>query len=687
MKKILSAFTWLFFGSWLSVLSFLPIAHQQSLIATCHAAAIGTWKNYMAYHDITEIEKGGQILYVLASDNLYTYNTNDQSIQTYDKVNGLSDCGISHIAWNNQAKKLVITYSNYNIDLMNAKGEISNVSDYYNKSMTVDKTIYSIDMNGIYAYFSTGFGIVKLNLKDEEFSDTYNLGFRVDYSYIDGDYFYAASSTQGLYRALLTDNLLDKNKWSRVGNYSAQQKTIDPDLLAIAQTLDPGGPKYNCFGFLKFTQGALYTCNGRDLAQAKPGSIQILKDNKWTIIGDESLSNTTGVTFRNIMCMDVDADNDTHLIAGARNGLYEFLNGQLIKFYNNTNSPIESFNNSSMELQLVTGVKFDQSGTIWCLNSQAPTQALLSCSKDGTWTSHRHSELMKINDGGFTNKSLGFMRDITFDSRGLMWFVNNHHIVPSFYCYQPSTDAIRAYTSFINEDYTKVNLYYVRCIEEDKEGNMWLGTDAGPLMLMADDVISGEDILNQVKVPRNDGTNYADYLLAGIDITSIAVDGGNRKWFGTNGAGVFLISSDNMEEIYHFTTDNSDILSNDIEAIAINDQTGEVFFGTNNGLCSYMSDATSPNESMDKDNVYAYPNPVKPDYTGLITVTGLSFNADVKITTSNGVLVAEGKSNGGTFVWDGCDTKGRRVASGVYMVATATSDGQKGTVCKIAVIR
>jgi flagellar hook assembly protein FlgD len=89
---------------------------------------------------------------------------------------------------------------------------------------------------------------------------------------------------------------------------------------------------------------------------------------------------------------------------------------------------------------------------------------------------------------------------------------------------------------------------------------------------------------------------------------------------------------------------------------------------------------------MTKDNVYAYPNPVTPDYTGLITIVGLSYNADVKITTSNGVLVAEGRSNGGSFTWDGKDRKGNRVASGVYMVITATSKGEKGTVCKIAII-
>ena len=122
-------------------------------------------------------------------------------------------------------------------------------------------------------------------------------------------------------------------------------------------------------------------------------------------------------------------------------------------------------------------------------------------------------------------------------------------------------------------------------------------------------------------------------------------------------------------------------------SIAINRLTGEVFFLTDEGLCSYISDATESTDEMTDDNVYAYPNPVTPDYTGLITVKGLSLNADVKICSSSGKLIAEGRSNGGTFTWDGCDRNGDKVASGIYMVITATSNGNKGTVCKIAIIR
>lgn len=167
----------------------------------------------------------------------------------------------------------------------------------------------------------------------------------------------------------------------------------------------------------------------------------------------------------------------------------------------------------------------------------------------------------------------------------------------------------------------------------------------------------------------------------------MAVDRANRKWFGTNGSGVYCISSDNIQQVNHFTADNSALLSNNITSIAIDDATGIIYIGTDKGLCSYQSDANTASDVMTKESVWAYPNPVKPDYTGAITITGLQDNADVKIVTSNGALVHQGRASGNTYKWYGLDQSGRRVASGVYMVEIATAEGEKGVVCKIAIVR
>ena len=644
-------------------------------------AAIGDWKAYMAYSEVQEIEQAGNLIFVQASNNLYVYNQNDHSIQTFSKMDYLSDCGIQHIAYNKAAKRLLIFYSNANMDLMNISNyDVQNLSDYYSASTTGDKAVNDIYMYGKYAYMSNGFGIIKVNMADGEINDTYNLGFKVNWCEIKDSHIYAYSQTNGQYSALLTSNLLDKNNWSKVGGYVAKKQEDKSALKQIVGTLQPGGPKHNYFYCMRFVNNLLYTCGGlwgHLIDAGRPGTIQVLDKENWTIY-DDNIAAKTGIKYIDVNSVDVDPLDPNHVFAGAKSGLYEFQNGKFIKHYNSENSLITSFNNIDKNYQLVTSVKFDTDGNLWMLNSQSPSnQSLIEYTKEGKWVSHHKPELY----------NLGSLECLMQDSRGLLWFVNNYHGLPSIYCYQASTDQLNIYSSFVNEDGITLTPNYVRYVTEDKNHDMWIGTNIGPLLLYKKDITSDTPIFTQVKVPRNDGTNYADYLLSGVDISCIAIDGGNRKWFGTNGNGIYVISNDCLTQIYHFTTNNSNLLSNNIESIAINEQTGEVFVGTDKGLCSYMSDAGSPNSEMTKDNVWAYPNPVKPTYTGRITITGLSFDSDVKIVTANGILVNQGRSNGGIYTWDGKDQNGKKVASGIYMVETATSDGNKGTVCKIAIIK
>ena len=390
-----------------------------------------------------------------------------------------------------------------------------------------------------------------------------------------------------------------------------------------------------------------------------------------------------------------------------------------MELYNYRNSPIEPTfeydykdQTPGLDYQIVFGVKYDPQGNLWFLNTYAVDQSIIKYTRNKTFESYDKKEFKKLSlnksnwipthwegdkeipghwDGSQTYMvTCPNLMEMRLDSKDNMWFVNNHWDYQAFYRYDYKNDVLTEYSSFINQDGKKLDtttgLWAIKCLMEDFDGNIWVGTNIGPLLLEKSQIDEEKPVYTQVKIPRNDGTNYADYLLSGVDITAIAIDGGGRKWFGTNGNGVYLISEDNLTQIEHFTTENSDLLSNTILAMELNKETGEVFFGTDKGLCSYVTDAVTPSESMDKDNVWAYPNPVRPDYTGPITITGLTYNADVKIVTTNGVLVAKGRSNGGLFVWDGNDLNGRRVASGVYMVETATQTGGKGTVCKIAII-
>lgn len=669
----------------LTIILFLIV----QVVAFHSQAAIGDWKAYLAYHDVQEIEQAGNLVFVQASNGLYVYNKNDQSIQTFSKIDYLSDCNISHIAYNKSTKRLVIIYSNGNIDLMNINNyEVTNLSDYYNTFTSENKTVNDIYTYGNYAYLSTGFGIVKLNVSKTEISDTYNLGFKVDWCEINGNKIYAYSQTNGKYTALLSDNLSDKNKWNKEGGYSAKVEEDKSELKQLVSTLNPGGPKYNYFGCMRFTNNQLYTCGGgfSYIEFSRPGCAQVLKNDTWQIYED-NLSTKTGYSYIDTDNLDIDPLDPNHVFVSGRTGIYEFQDGIFLKNYtnDNTNNVLQTAStvgNNNKDYVIVTALKYDKDGNLWGFNSISPSTSLFAYTKDKEWVSHHKSEFMYSE-----NKSLENVNNIIEDSRRLLWFGNNHWDFPYLYCYQPSTDAAKCYKKFTNQDGTEIAVGYVRAIAEDNKNNIWVGTSAGPLMLEASQITQDSPVFTQVKVPRNDGTNYADYLLSGVDITCIAIDKANRKWFGTSSNGVYLISDDNIQQLQHFTRSNSPLLSDDIESIAINTESGEVYFGTNLGLCSYQSDVNSINEEMNKDNVWAYPNPVKPDYTGLITITGLSNKADIKIVTSNGVLVNKGTSNGGIYQWDGRDLKGKMVTSGIYMVETATSDGSKGTVCKIAIIR
>ena len=394
---------------------------------------------------------------------------------------------------------------------------------------------------------------------------------------------------------------------------------------------------------------------------------------------------TTTLKYLDATSIVYDPTNKNHaFVSTCGTGLYEFLNGQFIQRYDEDNSPMKSSVEGNPNYVRIDGLVFDNSGMLWmtCSSRNKAGNMLLRLNPNTQeWKALNNDEL--YNDG----ERLRILRGTFLDKDGYIWICSSHHSFPALLRLNPTTEKIDRYSKFTNQDGTAYTLNYVRCAAQDLEENIWMGSDQGLFMYTSEQIADPTAGFTQVKVPRNDGTDYADYLMSGVNITCIAIDGGNRKWIGTDGNGVYLISADNMQQIHHFTTENSKLLSDIIESIAINHSNGEVFIGTDQGLCSYLSDATTANNDMSDDNVYAYPNPVTPDYTGLITVVGLSFNADVKILSSSGKLIAEGRSSGGSFIWDGCDKDGKRVASGIYFVAAAKEDGSKGTVCKIAIIK
>ena len=667
----------------------------------------GSWEIYTSYNDITEIEPAGNQVFALASNGLFSYHIKDGSVTTYDKANTLSDFDINHIAWNKSTKKLVITYTNGNIDLLNANGNIVNIPDLYLKSMTDNKQINHIYISGTNAYLSLPFGIVKLDTKEGKILDTYKLGFNVNYSYIEDNFLYAASKEAGLYRGILKNNLLDKNNWEKTGNFEERIKksttvydttnkywwtvkegkltyyTLNTDKEKIYQTegIIPDGPASNKFYRLYINKNKLYAVAGA-WSQEKDcknmGEVHVWNGEKWEEFEQPSDA-SLGHRYRDLLCLDFDPSKEGHIMVGSKAGLYEFQDGKFIKCYNKDNTSVIT-SPLSKSYTIISSVKYDATGKLWLLNSLGDNSILSFDQTTQEWKHYPHSEIGSNDRYNLTGLIIG-------KNNGNIWFANNYYEKNRLYKYNYNTDELTMYgPTFTNEDGRDITPIYVHCLAEDRNGNIWIGTTSGPLYLSMSDIKNGNNIFTQHKVPRNDNTNYADYLLDNSNIRCIAVDGANQKWFGTDN-GVYLVSDDCNKQIYHFNTENSPLISNIVYNIAINNNTGKVYFATDKGLCSFNNEIISPNIEMTEDNVYAYPNPVKSNYTGRINIVGLSFNADVKIVSTNGTLIKEGRSTGGSYSWDGCDQNGKKVASGIYMVETATESGEKGVVCKIAIIR
>jgi len=248
-------------------------------------------------------------------------------------------------------------------------------------------------------------------------------------------------------------------------------------------------------------------------------------------------------------------------------------------------------------------------------------------------------------------------------------------------------DKYITWETLTDQDGKEFHPEYYTCMVEDKNGRVWVGTNEGVIEITSPQrAVSPDFRINRIKVPRNDGTNLADYLLSTDRINAMAVDHSNRKWIATETSGVYLVSADGDEILYHFTSDNSYLPSNSVYSVACDAMSNKVYFGTATGLLSYTGTSSPAMDSY--SDILVYPNPVRPDYSGDITITGLMDNSLVKIVDNSGSVVFQKRSVGGMLTWDGCNSFGRQVRSGVYYVfASQNTDGTSAAVTKIVIIR
>jgi len=383
---------------------------------------------------------------------------------------------------------------------------------------------------------------------------------------------------------------------------------------------------------------------------------------------------------------------DTYYIGNGQEGVYVVKNREEIWKFDIDNSPFFSYWNTR-----VFDVNFDPQGNLWVAHSHFeenyPPYIMLPAAKlrkgfenikkeDWIWPDMLDfdaspkdyiSLFSKKTNFAFFIGGLGYRGVYVLDTKG------TYDNVKDDKCYNFST--------LIDQDGNSFQPQYYYSLVEDQLGRVWVGTNQGVFYFSNVASINENTTVIRPKVPRNDGTNYADFLLDSDQINSIAVDPSNRKWIATDFSGVYLVSENGDKILRHFDTSNSPLPSNRVTAVMCDPHGNTVYFGTTEGLLSYKGDS-SPAQS-DFSGVYAYPNPVRPDYTGWITIAGLMDNSLVKIADSAGNVLFQGRSEGGMLTWDGCNSSGQRVRSGIYYVyASSGSEGQSssGTVTKIMVV-
>lgn len=439
----------------------------------------------------------------------------------------------------------------------------------------------------------------------------------------------------------------------------------------------PGPPKDNSYRLLH-DGSSLWVAPGQLDENAGPlfdfNGVYRFKDGSWMTY---STANTAAFLGRDgvrggnddvatVIDVGYNPITDTHYFSSFFEGLIGLDGEDEATLYDETNSSIELSPDAGLGRIRVAGTATDAEGFTYAAISRAASQGIVSVrSPEGQWVAIGQS------------CDLNIAVDIAVDQAGYVWVLHRGSlnggitvIDPMGTPMDPSDDRCRTITA----SNSNLPTSEMRSITVDLDGSVWVGTALGIVTFRCGERVfePGECLGNRPVVSANDG--FGGLLLETVEVRAIAVDGGNRKWIGTTG-GAFLLSENGDAQLLFFDRGNSPLLDNTINDIAIDPNTGTVYFGTELGVISFRSNATAGGESF-AEALKVFPNPVEPGYDGPISIGGLSRNARVKITDLSGKLVEEGTALGGQFTWDGRDYNGRRVTTGVYMIyASAAASG------------
>jgi ligand-binding sensor domain-containing protein len=750
---------------------------------------LGTWRDYLNYTITTDVDILGNKVFVATSNAMFTYNLSDGQVERLNRINGLSDIGITLARAYPDRNLLLVGYQNGNMDLIQ-NNAVRNFLDLRNSTAVGNKAVRHATFQGDFAFISTGVGILRFDVERFEVRDTYTIlpttALSVNETAIlndtiwaataDGLYFgslqtdlsifsnwqqdlslpnpfapiLACAASNGLLYAVTNENpgagLLRRDaagNWTNIGSsqeinslrstpagliYSTPGyiELRTPDGLenarwyssfngntpliarataqadgtfwiadrrnglvritpgAAALFIAPDGPATNdCFS-VNLRGNEVWIASG---APFRPGlwnnafrlnGFYGLRDGSWKNFTTQTLPILQELLFFDIPHVYPDPDHPNRLyVSSWFSGLLEIENDQVKNHYTTTNSTLanrqEFIRPDGLPYVAVTGMTRDHQGNLWMANGFTTTQ-VHKLKPDGTWQ-------------GFNlpvASTLALVH-ILINRDGDLWMIRNNQGIVAWRERAGTDDdphLSRQLTAQTGQGGLPANEVYA--LAEDLDGQIWVGTSDGVAVFFSpfDVFTSNPSDARQILVERD---GIFQFLFEGQPVSAIAVDGANRKWIGTFGSGLFLMSPDGTRQLKRFTTANSPLPSDVIRDIKINPRTGEVFISTEEGLMSYRGDAVAGRPTNECNKVY--PNPVRENYNGPITIEGTQRNAQVRITDVRGNLVASIVSDGGNAIWDGRNLNRERVATGVYFALVTSEDGSSTCTTKVMVIR
>jgi hypothetical protein len=727
---------------------------------------IGYWESLLPYNTALGVVTDGNIIYTISDQSFFTYDISSGEMQTYSKVNGMSDVGMASIAYDFSTSTAVLGYADGNIDLFKdntfynipdfklnvipgtiaiyqiyAENGLAYLGIIQNYQITVRNVVLPVTSFAIshhYYYAATPNGLYRVSVNDpmiQVSAEWKNINYKdsiKNIAAINSTLFFANSkkvftltfdTLQPVYTSTKTIQHIDAGYAHTVQAYNylfigegtttgGKVKRMDfnynivdsidcgTPTMQVAELADssiwvacptgglqkqtgtdqtaffiPDGPSsLYCFDIYSYNRNLWIAHGGYDekgYAYSSYNGISNFNNNKWTLYKKglyPPLNNT-----RDISSVTEDETKGI-LYAGS------YLDGLFILHPNgsygivNQDPPFDGSYAYGAGIHQIIDMAFDKAGNLWLSQMFAHHQLCVKTS-DSSWYSF-----------GVSPSALG--GPLVVDDSGQVWMVSSQN--NGVYVYNtnntlgnPGDDTFYHLTTGIGDGNLPSN--QTNCIAKDLDNKIWIGTDNGIAIINNCNAPSFHTPMCDAEIPVVQYNNQnPGYLFAGYNVTSIAVDGGNRKWIGTDD-GLWLLSPDGSQVIYAFTTDNSPLPSNSIMKISIDKVTGDVYIGTYQGLVSYRSSATDGGTSY--SNVLTFPNPVPSGYTGTIAIKGLVSNADVRITDIDGQLVYHTTALGGQAVWNGMDYTGHRPQSGVYIVFVSDADGKNTYTGKIVFIQ